>query len=56
MIALDCGLTTYVLRFEPYHIRAVAEELAVEKGGKKPAGSEKHMMWGEVDFFLILCI
>ena len=51
MIALDCGLTTYILRFEPYHIRAVAEELAVEKGGKKPAGSEKHMMWGEVDFF-----
>jgi len=33
--------------FEPYHIRALAEELAVEKGGKKPAGSEKHMMWGE---------
>merc|ERR1719445_2679193 len=33
--------------FEPCHIRALAEELAVEKGGKKPAGSEKHMMWGE---------
>jgi len=33
--------------FEPYHIRAVAEELAAERGGKKPAGSEKHMMWGE---------
>merc|ERR1711974_97741 len=28
-------------------IRAVAEELAAERGGKKPAGSEKHMMWGE---------
>jgi len=26
----------------------VAEELAAERGGKKPAGSEKHMMWGEV--------
>ena len=51
MIVLDWGLTTFLLRFEPYHIRAVAEELAVEKGGKKPAGSEKHMMWGEVDFF-----
>ena len=36
------------VRFEPYHIRAVAEELAAERGGKKPAGSEKHMMWGEV--------
>merc|ERR1711971_1246345 len=33
--------------FEPYHIRVVAEELSVERGGKKPAGSEKHMMWGE---------
>jgi betaine-homocysteine S-methyltransferase len=31
--------------FEPYHIRAVAEELAVERGCK-PAGSEKHDMWG----------
>merc|ERR1712080_481017 len=30
--------------FEPYHVRAVAEELAAERGGKKPAGSEKHMM------------
>ena len=26
----------------------MAEELAAERGGKKPAGSEKHMMWGEV--------
>merc|ERR1711971_1473784 len=25
----------------------MAEELSVERGGKKPAGSEKHMMWGE---------
>lgn len=31
--------------FEPYHIRAVAEELAVERGCK-PEGSEKHDMWG----------
>jgi betaine-homocysteine S-methyltransferase len=32
--------------FEPYHIRAIAEELAPERGGKLPAGSEKHEMWG----------
>jgi len=32
--------------FEPYHIRAVAEELAKERG-KMPAGSEKHMPWGQ---------
>ena len=32
--------------FEPYHIRAVAEELAAYRGGKKPAASEKHDMWG----------
>jgi len=31
--------------FEPYHIRAVAEELAKERG-KNPAGSEKHEPWG----------
>lgn len=31
--------------FEPYHIRAVAEELAVERG-RLPKGSEKHDMWG----------
>uniref|UniRef100_A0A3P8TMB8 Betaine-homocysteine methyltransferase n=1 Tax=Amphiprion percula TaxID=161767 RepID=A0A3P8TMB8_AMPPE len=31
--------------FEPYHIRAVAEELAAERG-IMPAGSEKHGMWG----------
>lgn len=31
--------------FEPYHIRAVAEELSKERG-KLPAGSEKHEMWG----------
>jgi len=31
--------------FEPYHIRALAEELSKEKG-KLPAGSEKHDMWG----------
>ncbi|XP_057686997.1 betaine--homocysteine S-methyltransferase 1-like isoform X2 [Corythoichthys intestinalis] len=31
--------------FEPYHIRAVAEELAQERGMLPPA-SEKHGMWG----------
>lgn len=31
--------------FEPYHIRAVAEELAVERG-LLPAASEKHGSWG----------
>lgn len=32
--------------FEPYHIRAVAEELAKERG-HNPAGSEKHDSWGQ---------
>ena len=32
----------------------MAEELAAERGGKKPAGSEKHMMWGEVFAVLYL--
>jgi betaine-homocysteine S-methyltransferase len=31
--------------FEPFHIRAVSEELAQERG-KMPAGHEKHDMWG----------
>ena len=31
--------------FEPYHIRAIAEELAEERG-KVPTGSEKHDSWG----------
>ncbi|KAI3362096.1 hypothetical protein L3Q82_012431 [Scortum barcoo] len=31
--------------FEPYHIRALAEELAPERGFL-PAGSEKHGTWG----------
>ncbi|XP_022624512.1 betaine--homocysteine S-methyltransferase 1 [Seriola dumerili] len=31
--------------FEPYHIRALAEELAAERGFI-PAGSEKHGIWG----------
>jgi len=31
--------------FEPYHIRAVAEELAKERG-QNPPGSEKHDSWG----------
>lgn len=30
---------------EPYHIRALAQELAPERG-IIPAGSEKHGMWG----------
>lgn len=32
--------------FEPYHIRAVAEELAPERGGLLPSASEKHGPWG----------
>lgn len=32
--------------FEPYHIRAIAEELAPERG-KLPAASDKHSPWGE---------
>jgi len=32
--------------FEPYHIRAIAEELAPERG-RLPVGSEKHDPWGE---------
>lgn len=31
--------------FEPYHIRAVAEELATERGFF-PAATEKHGPWG----------
>lgn len=31
--------------FEPYHIRAIAEELAEERGFLPPA-SEKHGLWG----------
>merc|ERR1719494_854865 len=31
--------------FEPYHIRAIAEELAEERG-KLPKASEKHFQWG----------
>jgi betaine-homocysteine S-methyltransferase len=31
--------------FEPYHIRAIAEELAEERG-KWPEGSKKHEVWG----------
>lgn len=31
--------------FEPYHIRALAEELSKERG-ILPAGSDKHDMWG----------
>ncbi|XP_078381086.1 betaine--homocysteine S-methyltransferase 1-like isoform X1 [Oculina patagonica] len=32
--------------FEPYHIRALAEELSPERG-KLPAASEQHGLWGE---------
>lgn len=32
--------------FQPYHIRAIAEELAPERG-RFPAASEKHSPWGE---------
>ncbi|XP_078381092.1 S-methylmethionine--homocysteine S-methyltransferase BHMT2-like [Oculina patagonica] len=32
--------------FQPYHIRAIAEELAPERG-RLPAASEKHSPWGE---------
>ncbi|EDV26822.1 Betaine--homocysteine S-methyltransferase 1 [Trichoplax sp. H2] len=32
--------------FEPYHVRAIAEELVTERGGKLPLASEKHEMWG----------
>lgn len=31
--------------FEPYHVRAIAEELAEERG-KLPASSAKHEPWG----------
>lgn len=31
--------------FEPYHIRAIAEELATERG-RTPLASEKHLPWG----------
>ena len=32
--------------FQPYYVRALAEELSEERG-KLPAGNEKHMMWGD---------
>ncbi|KAI8479601.1 hypothetical protein Bbelb_390450 [Branchiostoma belcheri] len=32
--------------FEPYHIRAVSEELSKERGGFMPEGSQKHDQWG----------
>ncbi|KAK3732827.1 hypothetical protein QZH41_017728, partial [Actinostola sp. cb2023] len=32
--------------FEPYHIRALAEELSPERG-RLPKASEKHSLWGE---------
>merc|ERR1719199_1973174 len=32
--------------FQAYHIRAIAEELAVERGVKAP-GSDKHEPWGK---------
>ncbi|XP_050714848.1 betaine--homocysteine S-methyltransferase 1-like [Eriocheir sinensis] len=36
--------------FEPYHIRAIAEELAEERG-KLPPGSQKHQPWGRSSEF-----
>ncbi|KAJ7385442.1 hypothetical protein OS493_016526 [Desmophyllum pertusum] len=38
-IGACCGL-------EPYHVRAIAEELAEERG-KLPPASEKHSLWGD---------
>jgi len=38
-IGACCGM-------EPYHVRAIAEELAPERG-KLPPASEKHGMWGD---------
>jgi len=32
--------------FEPYHVRAMSEELEEERGGKVCDGSEKHDKWG----------
>lgn len=33
--------------FEPYHIRAIAEELSAERGGVLPKASDKHDLWGD---------
>jgi len=38
-IGACCGM-------EPYHVRAIAEELAKERG-KLPLASEKHSLWGD---------
>jgi len=38
-IGACCGM-------EPYHVRAIAEELATERG-KLPPASEKHGLWGD---------
>ena len=32
--------------FQPYHIRAIAEELSAERGELLPAASAKHLPWG----------
>ncbi|CAH1241951.1 BHMT [Branchiostoma lanceolatum] len=32
--------------FEPHHIRAIAEELSAERGGRLGEGSKKHVPWG----------
>lgn len=32
--------------FEPYHIRAMAEELSAERGGRLGPSSGKHERWG----------
>ncbi|KAH7966741.1 hypothetical protein HPB49_019183 [Dermacentor silvarum] len=33
--------------FEPYHVRAIAEELSAERGDQLPDASQKHDLWGE---------
>lgn len=33
--------------FEPYHVRAIAEELSAERGGALPDASQKHDTWGQ---------
>jgi len=33
--------------FEPYHIRAISEEMSKERGGKQCDGTQKHDLWGK---------
>ncbi len=32
--------------FQSYHIRAIAEDLSEERGGRLPPGSDKNVSWG----------